>query len=273
MTTSTRDRFSRVVNETPVDLGLACALIAADLDRDADPDAACARLDELASDTARGVPADPTPVEAAAALRRGLADRGGFRGRAEDYRDVRGSLLPDVLRRRHGLPILLSVVYVEVGRRLRLPVDGVGVPGHFVVGVGTGDDRVLIDPYDGARPTTPAELTERVAAFHPDAATEGVDLTAWPPTDIVRRVLDNIRGISAGVDGARTELCAVELALLLPHRPVSLRRDRGRLLARLGDFAAAANELDQYADAISGADPDAAARARQQSRLVRSRLS
>src|SRR5450756_2014810 len=122
MSPTSREHFAAVVRTELVDLGLACLLIAAQADPALDTRAAQAELERLA----RSVDPRRPPVEA---LRGVLA---GFTGDARDYADLRSSLLPDVLRRRAGLPILLSVVWLEVARRCGIPADGIGLPGHFV---------------------------------------------------------------------------------------------------------------------------------------------
>lgn len=273
MTRESREQFREVVRADPVDLGLACALIGVEVDPDLAADAVTASLDDLAADALGVLPPDATADQAAAALRAALADQAGFRGDPSAYGDLRGSLLHEVLRRRIGLPILLSVVYIEIGRRLGIAVGGVGVPGHFVAAVTVGSDRVLLDPYNAGRVTDYPDLVARVAELHPHAALSQADLVDWHPVDIVARVLGNIRGMSVTPEALRTQLWATELSLLLPRRPAALRRDHARLLARLGDFATAATELEEYADLVAGADPDAAAAAKRQALLVRSRLS
>src|SRR5664280_459569 len=139
MSPTSRERFAAVVRTEPVDLGLACLLIAAQADPTLDIRAAQAELDRLA----RSVDPRRPPVEA---LRGVLA---GFTGDARDYADLRSSLLPEVLCRRAGLPILLSVVWLEVARRCGIPADGIGLPGHFVVRVGDNYVDNYVDPFAG----------------------------------------------------------------------------------------------------------------------------
>src|SRR5688572_25653920 len=117
--------------EPPLDL-LALAL-AAEF-RDVDARAALDRLDALGSEIAAAVAAtDGSPHAEARACVDVLAGAHGFTGDAERYDDPENSMLDRVLERRRGLPILLSVVYVEAARRADVPLVGVGLPGHFVV--------------------------------------------------------------------------------------------------------------------------------------------
>lgn len=247
MTEASRAWFARTVRTEPVDLGLACLLIGAEVDPALDPGTWLAELDRLASAVDRTAP----PVEALRAV------LGGFTGDAHDYADLRSSLLHEVLRRRAGLPILLSVVWLEVARRCAIPAMGIGLPGHFVVRVG----EQHVDPFAGG------------AAFDITGIPEQ-HLRPWRPEEMLLRVLTNIRvwaGQSAERAGVR--LWAVELSLLLPHHPVDLRREHGALLVARGDFIGGARELEAYARAVADADPDGARRARHQARAARARLN
>ena len=267
---SARARFAEVVAADEVDLGLACLLVGTEVRPDLDVGTGLAALDELAEIAIVDVAASAPAYDVAQGLRGALADRAGFRGYGDDYGDLRASLLHEVLRRRRGLPILLSVVYMEVGRRLGVPVAGIGLPGHFVVGVGD----VVLDPFYGGRLLDPGELSARVS----EILGERLDVTPehlrpWHPRDILLRVLSNVRASSSRADQLRTRLWAVELSLLIPGAPAVLRREHGQLLARLGDYLGAAASLETYASVIEPLDPPAADLARRDAKMARSRLS
>jgi regulator of sirC expression with transglutaminase-like and TPR domain len=270
VSTESRRRFAETVQSTEPDLTVACLLIGAEVRPDADLPATEARLAELAAEVVADVTAGASAYDQAVGLRSVLGDRHGFRGYGDDYGDLRASLLHEVVERRRGLPILLSVVYLDVARRAGIPAYGVGLPGHFVVAVGEPESATLLDPYVGGRLTSLPELSTRV----PD----GVDLAAadvapWQPVDIVARVLNNIRVLAARTGDVRTRLWAADLSLLLPTHHVELRRERGELRARLGDYLGAAHDLEQYAEAVADTDDDRAEEALGEARMVRSRLN
>ncbi|HVE62816.1 MAG TPA: transglutaminase-like domain-containing protein [Mycobacteriales bacterium] len=274
MTAQSRRLFAEVVRADEVDLALACLLIGAEVRPDLDVAESLAHLDQLAADALATVTSDAPAYDVAVGLRAALGDAAGFRGYSQDYGDLRASLLHEVLRRRRGLPILLSVVYLEVGRRLGVAVRGIGLPGHFLVGVAGSTETVLLDPFYGGRLTDAAELAARVEEVL--GGTEQLtdaSLKPWSSLDILTRILGNIRASSTSNDTLRTRLWAVELSMLIPHHSVSLRRERGELLARLGDYVGAAQALEDYASVISPLDPSAAELSLRQARLVRSRLS
>ncbi len=269
--TSSRRRFAEVVRAEPIDLGLACLLVGGEVDRSLDVDASLAMLDGLAATAA--VPRVGVAAMAEG-LRVALAD---FAGGPEDYEDLRSSLLPAVLRRRRGLPLLLSVVWLEVAARLDVPAYAVALPGHIVVGIGDAEDEhVLVDPFAGGRVLPPAAVEERVRQATGASALPSM-LAPVPPADLLLRLLTNIRALTArqppSLDVSRTRLWAVELSLLLPRHPLELRRERGELLVRLGAHLDGAEELETYAMAVDDVDSAAAGVARREARLARAQLN
>jgi regulator of sirC expression with transglutaminase-like and TPR domain len=117
--------------------------------RAVDADGALAELDRLGAELreAHG----GSPAEEAEECRLLLGERSGFTGNRKEYDHPDNSMLDLVLARRTGLPILLSVVYVEVARRAGIPLAGVGLPGHFVVGHFGADPPLLLDPFSRGR--------------------------------------------------------------------------------------------------------------------------
>ena len=245
MSRSSRARFADAVRAPEVDLALACLLVGAEVDPDLDPAPFLAQLDALAAAVPRDVPAE-------VGLRSVLA---GFTGDAHDYGDLRSSLLHEVLQRRAGLPILLSVVWLEVARRCGVRAEGVGLPGHFVVRV----EGQLVDPFAGGAP-----LDAR--------GVPASDLRPWSATAVLLRILTNVR-VWAGQGSERSAAArwALELSLLLPQAPLVLRSDLGALLVASGHFLTGAAELEEFAAAAT--DPSAAERARAQAAAARARLN
>ena len=272
-----RERFAEVVRREPVDLALACLLVGAESEPDLVVADHLAVLDALASSARADVPAGASPREAAEGLRRALGERAGFAGSTEDYLDPRASMLHQVLRRRHGLPILLSVVWVEVADRLGVAAVGVGLPGHFVVCVGDpAGEHQLVDPFTGGRLVSWEEVSVRVRETT-GAPLDPADVRGWAPREVLLRVLLNLLNLSERPDPslrtAAAALAAADLALLLPEHPAWLRAARGRLRVRLGDFPGAVADLLSYAEVVAVVDEAAARSARGEARSVLARLS
>ncbi|MEP7054729.1 MAG: transglutaminase-like domain-containing protein [Actinomycetota bacterium] len=272
MSKTSRAKFAATVRAVEPDVALAALMIAAEVHPDVAVDAVTARLETLGAAVSAELQPDSSAYAQAVALRAVLGDREGFRGYGDDYADLRASLLPEVVTRRRGLPILLSVVYTEVARHAGIPAHGIGVPGHFVVGIGETLNPTLLDPFVGGRLTTLAELSARVTEAG-GAPLSVRDLAPWHPLLVITRILNNIRGHAARSGDVRTRLWAADLALLLPNHPAALRRERGELRARLGDYLGSATDLLEYADAVALVDEDAAKRAAADAKLVRSRLN
>jgi regulator of sirC expression with transglutaminase-like and TPR domain len=264
-----RARFAEVVRGEPVDVGLACLLMGAEIDPDLDVDPSLELLDLIATQVRLRLHGQTSPDDVAESVRRVLHMAHRFRGTDADFDDVRSSLLSEVLVRKRGLPILLSVVWTEVAARLGMPAHVLGLPGRVIVLVGEPEDRhVVVDPWEGGRTLDREEVRQRA---------QGVPIAPMPANDLLLRVLTNIRVLAArrppGLEAAAVRLWAVELSLLLPRHPVALRRERGELLVRLGDHLGGAEELETYALVVDGADEPAADAARREARLARAQLN
>lgn len=268
-----RRRFADQARAERPDLAALCLLVGAAGDGTLDEaglDAAQLELDRLAGQ----LPYRPGgPLAWARALGELLGERHGFGGSAADYERLDSSLLHTVLRRRRGLPILLSVVWMEVARRAGAPVYGVALPGHFVVGFGTVGQQVLADPFDGGRVLTGADA-ELLVTGATGAPLEPSMLVPAEPLDLVMRILNNIRAWAAArPERSDVALWAVELSLLLPSHPARLRYERARLLVERGDFVEGAKALEAYADVVGAVDESAGRRVRGEALAARARLN
>ncbi|MEU9522580.1 transglutaminase-like domain-containing protein [Streptomyces sp. NPDC048224] len=277
-----RRRFADEARSERPDLATLCLLMGAEADGTLDEaglDAAQVELDRLAGE----LPFRPgTPRAWAVALRDLLGERYGFHGVAADYQRLESSLLHEVLRRRRGLPILLSVVWLEVARRAGAPVYGVALPGHFVVGLGSDagaeapgaeDGRVLVDPFDGGRLLSGKDA-EVLVAGATGAELRPSMLKPAAPLEVVSRVLNNVRAWAAGrPEQSAVGLWAIELALLLPAHAARLRYERARLLVQRGEFVAGAGELEAYAEMVGAVDLAVAEEVRGEARAARAMLN
>ncbi|MEU1279912.1 transglutaminase-like domain-containing protein [Streptomyces sp. NPDC005805] len=268
-----RERFAEEARAERPDLALLCLLIGAEADPgfgQDDIDAAEIELDRLAGALPYGLSGPHAWAGAVAEL---LGGREGFHGLPADYQRLESSLLHEVLRRRRGLPILLSVLWTEVARRAGGQVYGVGLPGHFVVGFGEPDALVLADPFAGGRPLSP-EDTERLVT---EATGSAPTPSMFRPSDtlaVVARVLNNIRAWAAPrPERSEVALWALDLLLLLPSHPARLRYERAELLVRRGDFLTGAAELDAYAEIVDAVEPTTASSIRGRARAARAMLN
>jgi regulator of sirC expression with transglutaminase-like and TPR domain len=231
--------------EEHIDLARTALLIARVEVPDLEPDPWLARLDDLAerSGARRAGDAD----SALTRLRQFLFDEEGFRGNAEDYFDPLNSCLDQVIDRRLGIPITLSLLTMEVGRRAGLDIEGVGLPGHFIVRANLGARRVLFDPFHGGRILSEADAADVVT----QAMGQPVPLTDAhfaPVTklQILTRMLANLKSIYVNREQWPKALQVIDGLLSLDARGAGQRRDRGTVLMKLGDFRAGAAEWERY---------------------------
>ena len=244
-----RRRFAEEVSpaERPVNLASAALLIAAEEEpRRCDVDACLGRLSEMGAQARRRVAAAGAGREVEA-LNLYLFGELGFAGNISDYYDPRNSLLHRVLERRTGIPITLSIVYMEVGQRAGLFVEGVGLPGHYLVrAAAPGGEPVLVDPFNG-RTTDVEECQQRLDLIYGGQVALGEEhLRETGTRATLARVLGNLKAIYAKANLHRRALAAVERILILSPHDLEERRDRGLLLAQLGRLPEAIADTRRY---------------------------
>jgi regulator of sirC expression with transglutaminase-like and TPR domain len=241
--------------DVDIDVAEAALLIAKEEYPQLDVPAYLAQLDAMAESARTMVLVDTGETSRVARLNYFLFVRQGFRGNKDDYFDPRNSYLNEVLERRTGIPITLGIVYAEVGRRLGLPLFGVGFPGHFLV-KHAGDRELIIDPFTGGI-IDAAECARRYREFFGPRAR--FDLRLLRPAanrEILRRILANLKQIFVErQDWPRALSCLDRMLLLAPDAAPELR-ERGLLYYRLECFAAALQDLERYLRVAPSEDKD-----------------
>ncbi len=242
-----RQRFAALVAAPGhrIDVAEAALLIAQEEYPEIDVGAYLRRLDELAAAARARVQLGSGPSEQIAHLNQFFFVERGFTGNSDNYYDPRNSYLNEVLDRRTGIPISLSVVYSEVAQRLDLPVYGVSFPGHFLVKY-VGDPEIIIDPFFGTV-ITRQECAQRLHGIYgAKARFEPRLLHPASPREILVRLLSNLKQIYVDTaDFDRALGCVDRILLLEPDQPRELR-DRGILYQRLECFAAALRDFERY---------------------------
>ncbi len=171
-----------------------------------------------------------------------LFEEEGFRGNGEEYYDPRNSFLNDVLARRLGIPITLSVITIEVARRVGLAVEGVGLPAHFVVAAAVDGDEVVVDPFGGGRVIDRKDAEAIVAR----ALGRSVKLTdahfgKTPRTEIVTRMLNSLKAIYAQRREWGKALGVIDRLLVIEDGNAALKRERETALVELRRKTASRN--------------------------------
>lgn len=174
----------------------------------------------------------------------------GFHGDPSCYRnpDPADSYLDRVLERRTGLPIMLALVYLEVGWRLGLPVAGVALPGHFIVRYADDAGEQFLDPFGGGIAWSRADCERQIASYYGEAGPELTALIMAPPARgaILARILRNLKQTHLTRGDHLRALASVERLMLLDASDPGELRDRGLLRLRAGRLQAALEDLERY---------------------------
>ena len=235
--------------EVKLDLAAAALQIASEEYPDLDVANYLVRLDRLAERAAGQISlsVEPDVIDSLDSINRTLYREEGFSGNAGVYYDPRNSFLNEVLERRTGIPITLSIIYMEVGRRLGLDIRGVGLPGHFLVKCMAASGEWLIDPFFGGKTVTEAECRQRLKRLHGEEFTfQRSFLDCVTKRQILGRLLANLKMIYLVQKDFGRALNVIEKILLIFPEAAAEIRDRGSVSFRLQRFSAAIRDWNRY---------------------------
>lgn len=240
--------FAEMVQRPSLNLPQASLLLAKELAyRHLNIETYLHRLDDLADQAAQRLRPNDSIAVRAELLSDFLFKEEQFRGNTAVYDDPRNSYFNDVLERRLGIPITLSVLYLAIAERLQLPAFGVGLPGHFIVGVAVGGDTLYFDPFHGGGRLSAADcarLVELTVGY--TGAFQEEWLTAVSPHDILARMLNNLRIIFTQQQQWPEAVAVLEhMRQIQPDNPHHLR-ELGVIYYQLGKMRQAATFLDAY---------------------------
>ena len=233
-----------------INLAEAALAIAAEEYRDLDIRAYLERLDEMGATLKRRLWPDISTADSVRTLNHYLFDELGFSGNSADYYDPRNSFLNDVIERRLGIPITLSVVYMEVGRRVGLSLHGISFPGHFLVKCSVRDGAIVLDPYAKGVSLGVEDLVRRLRTWRnglePDAELVKQTLATAGSREILARILRNLRSIYLTKGTLTKALHACDRIISLAPQAAEEYRDRGKIYLDLECFRAALADYRTY---------------------------
>jgi regulator of sirC expression with transglutaminase-like and TPR domain len=256
--------FARLIgrDDARIDLARACLMIAQDAYPELDVDRYVGEIEGMAIRLRGRMPQNCGAEERVVALNQFLYEDLGYWGNTDDYNDPRNSYLNEVIERKTGNPVTMSILYMELGRRVGLPLEGVSFPGHFLVRLKLRGGMLVLDPFSGGAPQSEDELRNRVKRVIPDgvaddlpAAELPLDQFLEPATNrqILSRVLRNLKGIYRDADKPERMLDVLNRMLLVTPDASAELRDRGYVYQRLECYRAAFKDLTDYAER----EPDA----------------
>ncbi len=207
-------------DDDQIDLMRAALLIAKLDNAEVDVDAYLRDVDKLAKRIEAKFAADADEMEKLATLHRVLFEELGYHGSRTDYYNASNSYLNEVLDDREGLPITLAVLYMELGRRLGLKIEGVGLPGHFVARfVPKAGESQIVDVFEQGEKMSVEQAKEKVLTLR-GGEWDDEFLAAQPPKAILNRMLRNLFGVARESRKAEDMYRYVECVLILdPESP------------------------------------------------------
>lgn len=206
-------------------------------------------LTELADAVAAAAARADTADARLAALRRVLVDRYGYQGDRETYDDLRNADLAHVIDRRCGLPVALSILWLHAGRAQGWTLRGVNFPGHFLLQVEAGGERLIFDPFNGGRSLGAPELRELIKALGgPGAELAPEHCAPLPDRGVLLRLQNNIKTRLLQQHDAAQALAVLDGMLLVAPREAALWREAGLLYAQQESLGAARRHLERAAE-------------------------
>ncbi len=216
------------------------------------------QLDDIAEEVRKRLPLEPYPLKTLQTINRYLFDELKFVGNTTDYYDPRNSFLNDVIDRRTGIPITLSVVYLAIAQRIDFPMVGIGMPGHFLIRPDQEEMEIFVDPFTQGEILFPQDCQDRLnQLFGQPVEMQPQFLETVSNRQLLARMLTNLKAIYLNKNQIESALAAIERILLLfPNAALELR-DRGILYFRTDRWVEARQDLELYLEMMpQAADRD-----------------
>lgn len=230
-----------------IDLGRAALAIAHGEYPSLDIESYLSRMDRLAMAVQDRSGGEADPYRLIAAINYTLFSVERFQGNRDDYYDPKNSFLNEVMERKRGIPITLSVLYMEVARRAGLNLHGVGFPGHFLVKYVGKEEEIVIDPFHAGEVRSIEELEDFLdEIYHGKLAFQPEFLFPVSKKQILRRMLNNLKAIYLRQGAFLKALSVVERLVILEPNSAQDIRDRGLLYMKLECLPQALEDLEAY---------------------------
>lgn len=210
------------------------------------PHAVAAELDRFAENVREQVPERASVDALVSAIDHELFTVQGFHPNTSNYSDAENSYLDRVLAARTGIPITLSLVYMEVSQRVGLRCDGIGYPGHFIVRCGSPEEPLYVDPFQQGARLDREELLANLRSARLGGASPESFLAAVTRRQLLQRMLNNLHMIFRDARDLTRWRMVVELLLVIEPWNAALVGERGMLHYRLGAPADALLDLERY---------------------------
>ena len=229
-----------------INLAAAALYIAQEEYWDMDPSRYLEALDDMAAAVRSRLPPRRYPLKVIQAINDYLFDDLQFTGNTRDYYNPDNSYLNCVIDRRIGIPISLSLVYLEIAHRLRFPMVGVGMPGHFLIRPVIEEMEVFVDPFHQGEVLFLEDCKEQFHQLFPQAQWKPEFLSGVMPKPFLARMLMNLKTIYIQQEADEEALNVLDKLLILMPEAAEQMRDRGLLHHRMKNYELARHDLKRY---------------------------
>jgi regulator of sirC expression with transglutaminase-like and TPR domain len=245
---SARQYFYQEIQQSDenIDLAKAALYIAQEEYPSLDPKEYLNTLDTMAAQLKESLPSSQYPLRIIQSINKYLYDGLGFSGNTSDYYDPCNSFLNDVIQRRMGIPITLSVVYMELAKRVNFPMVGVGMPGHFLIRPDIDDMEIFVDPFNRGEVMFTEDCQQQLSQIYGQSVMQPAFLGVVSHRQILMRILNNLKIIYLNQQDLERSLSVIERILMLFPDLLPELRDRGLLYYRLGYRSAAEKDFTTY---------------------------
>ncbi len=206
-------------------------------------------LDTMAGELTERLPLERYPLKIIHCINKYLYDDLGFSGNKNNYYDPCNSFLNDVIDQRQGIPISLALVYMEIADRIDFPMQGIGMPGHFLIRPAVAEMEIFVDAFENGEVMFATDCQERLTQIYQrPVALQAEFLAPVTNKQFLMRMLTNLKYIYLNRQELEKALAAVERILLLFPGVMVEIRDRGLLSYQLGRFSQAITDFETYLD-------------------------
>jgi regulator of sirC expression with transglutaminase-like and TPR domain len=244
-----RQLFEEEINhlDQQIDLAKAALYIAQEEEPDLDPNEYLNILDRIAIEVQNRLPTQLYPLRIIQTINNYLYHDLEFSGNTADYYDPRNSFINHVIDRRTGIPITLSLVYLEIAKRINFPMIGIGMPGHFLIRPDFEDAGIYVDAFNQGEILFPEDCQNLLLQIYGQPVEiEPTFLAPVSRRQFLGRMLSNLKAIYLNQGDRIRALAAIERILLLFPEAISERRDRGIIYYQIGRWQESRQDLEMY---------------------------
>ncbi len=244
-----RQRFYQEIHQpdAEINLGRAALYLAQEEYPELDVEEYLNAIDTMAAEVAERLPPQRYPLRIIQTINQYLFADLKFRGNTDQYYDPRNSYLNQVIDRRTGIPITLSLLYLEIAARIDFPMVGINMPGHFLIRPVGEEMQIFVDPFHQGEVLFAEDCQDRLSQiFSRPMQMQPEQLPAISPQQFLARMLGNLKAIYLSKGKIQKALAAIDRILLLFPDSITDRRDRGLLYYQLGRWPEACRELETY---------------------------